>query len=101
MGNPLRSGVLWLLLAIGLVGLVDALIGNVYDLAVLFAGVTALSGIGILADRGRRRTLTLRADLAAPLLDQARRTGEPQDQLIDRAVATYLDALAEPGQTAS
>ena len=35
MGNPLRSSVLWLLLAIGLVGSVDALIGDVVDLAVL------------------------------------------------------------------
>jgi hypothetical protein len=100
MGNRLRSPVLLLLLAIGVVGLVDALIGNAYDLAVLFGATAVLAVAGLTADRGRRRPVRLRADLAAALRDRGLRTGESDDQLLDRAVATYLDALSEPEPTA-
>jgi hypothetical protein len=57
--------------------------------------------VQLLRGLGDRRTVGLRADLAATLVARSRRTGEPLDQLTDRAVATYLDALADPDEAAS
>jgi hypothetical protein len=85
-------------LAVAAVGALDAGIGREWELAVLFGAVAVLGLVLLARTRGRRRATTLRADRAAALADRALRTGEPLDQLTDRAVATYLDALAEPDQ---
>lgn len=88
------------LLVVALVGVLDAAIGPQWDLAVLFGLVAVLTSILLLRGLGDRRTVDLRADLAAELLGRSRRTGEPLDQLTDRAVATYLHALADPDEAA-
>lgn len=83
------------LVAIGSVGLIDALIGEVWDLAVLF-GLVAFTGlVGLVVAFGRRRPVTLRADLASVLVRRSRHTGESLEQVLDRSVATYLEALDE------
>jgi membrane protein implicated in regulation of membrane protease activity len=85
-------------LVVGLVGLLDAAIGRTWDLTVLFAVVAVLASVLLLRGLGDRRTVDLRADLAAALTGRSRRTGEPVDQVVDRAVATYLAALADPDE---
>lgn len=84
------------LVVVGLVGVLDAVIGPAWDLAVLFGLVVVLAGVLLLRGLGDRRPLAVRADLVGALVERSQRTGEPLDQLADRAVATYLDALAEP-----
>lgn len=85
-------------LAVAAVGALDAGIAREWELVALFGLIAALGLALLLRTRGHRRRTTLRADLAADLADRSLRTGEPLDQLTDRAVATYLDALAEPDQ---
>lgn len=88
-------------LVVALVGLLDAVIGPQWDLAVLFALTAVLSLVLLVRGLGDRRPTDLRADLAAALVARSQRTGEPVDQLTDRAVATYLQALAEPDEATS
>lgn len=83
------------MLVVALVGVLDAVVGGTWDLAVLF-GILAVLGLVLVgAALGSRRSMSLRADLAAELRDRALRTGEAQDAVNDRAVATYLDALGD------
>ena len=85
-------------LVVAAVGALDAGIGREWELVGLFGVVALLVLVLLLRTRGHRRQTTLRADLAAALADRSLRTGEPLDQLTDRAVATYLGALSEPDQ---
>ena len=43
--------------------------------------------------RASRRNVTLRPDLAHWLTDRAHATGEPFDDVLDRAVATYQHGM--------
>lgn len=88
------------LVVIGAVGLLDAVIGDVWDLAVLFGAVTAIGVVGLVTRAGRRRPVTLRADLATRLDTRARRSGVPFDQLLDRSVAGQLQSMEDPPSTA-
>lgn len=92
----MSSSVSVLLMLLGAVGVLDAAIGAVWDLAVLFAVVILVGAVGLLMGISRRRSVTLRADLAAALSARTRPAGESFDQVLDRAVATYLHALEEP-----
>ncbi len=85
-------------LVVAAVGALDAGIGREWELVGLFGVVAALASVLLLRTRGRRRVTTLRADLAAALADRSLLTGEPLDQVTDRAVATYLGALVEPDE---
>jgi hypothetical protein len=76
------------------VGLLDAVIGEVWDLAVLFGVVLALAGWSLARLSSGRRPMTLRRDLAARLIHRSRVTGEPIEQMADRAVAIHLDAMS-------
>lgn len=87
----LTTGVV--LVVVGAVGLLDAVIGDAWDLAVLFGAVVLIGAVGVVVASGRRRSVTLRADLASFLAERARRTGEPFDAVLDRSVATYIEAL--------
>lgn len=81
---------------VGAVGLLDASIGRHWDLSLLFGLVAVVGVVGLLAAVGRRRPVTLRSDLATALDDRACRTGEPLEQVLDRAVATYASVLEDP-----
>lgn len=78
------------------VGVVDAAIGRTWDLVALFAVLLALGLLGLGWSLGQRRPVTLRVDHAAALQARSQAAGEPLDQVLDRAVATYLTALADP-----
>lgn len=80
---------------LGVVGAIDSMVGDHWDLLVLFALVLLVGTVVLALSFGPRRQVTLRADLFATLQARALRTGEPLDQLLDRSVATYLDALDE------
>ena len=84
-----------ILVAIGLAGLLDALFGETWDLAVLFGLVALIGLVGVISGFGARRPVTLRADLASRLLERSRLGGESLDQVLDRSVATYLHVLRE------
>lgn len=86
------------IVVVSAVGVLDAAIAPAWDLVVLFVVIGALASILALRGLGERRPTALRADLAAALVARSQRTGEPLDQLTDRAVATYLQALADPDE---
>ena len=78
------------------VGAFDAAIGRTWDLVALFGVLVVLGLAGLGWSLGQRRPVTLRVDHAAALRSRSQATGEPLDQLLDRSVATYLAALADP-----
>jgi hypothetical protein len=96
MGRASRVVLVVILLTAG-VGIVDGALEPSWDLVALFA-VVALLAAGLLVARPRQhhRETTLRDDLALELERRASRSGEPVEQVTDRAVATYLDALSDP-----
>jgi hypothetical protein len=83
------------LILLGGVGAIDSMVGDHWDLLVLFALVLIVGIVVLVMSFGPRRQVSLRADLFSTLQARALRTGEPLDQLLDRSVATYLDALDE------
>lgn len=86
-----------LVLSIGLivvaVGALDSLISKEWDLLVVFL----LSGTVQLAlwlrQSGTRSSVSLRPDLARWLAARSEQSGEPFDDLLDRAVARYKHGL--------
>ena len=86
-----------LLLATGLVilavGLVDAAISAEWDLFVVFAMAIGVVLVVFAREAASRRAVTLRSDLAVWVERRAERSGEPFDDLLDRAVAHYKHAL--------
>lgn len=88
------------LLSIGLVvlavGIVDSLISREWDLLVVFvvAGLIQLSLW--MRQLANRRPVTLRPDLTQWVEQRAQRTGEPFDDMLDRAVAYYKHGLYVP-----
>ena len=83
------------LIVLGAVGSIDSMVGDHWDLLVLFALVLLVGIVVLVLSFGPRRQVSLRADLFSTLQARSLRTGEPLDQLLDRSVATYLDALDE------
>jgi thioesterase domain-containing protein len=77
------------------VGSIDALVGDHWDLLVLFCLVVVIGVVSLLRSFGRRRQVTLREDLFSTLEARGLGTGESLEQLLDRSVATYLEALDE------
>ena len=82
-------------------GTLDAGLDETWDLVALFSVIAVLAVIGLGWSLGRRRPTTLRDDLARRLVARARASGEPPDQALDRAVATYLATLEEPARRPS
>lgn len=71
------------------VAAVDAAVSAEWDLvATAVLGLVLLLG-ALARSWTRRRPATVRADLAGWLADQAHRTGERQEVLVDRALASY------------
>ncbi len=80
-------------LVVSSVGVVDAFIGRDWDLLVVFVLSVILHLILWSRHRAKRIPVTLRPDLARWLEHQSARTGEPYDDLLDRAVAWYHQGL--------
>lgn len=80
-------------LIVSAVGVVDATITREWDLFVLFVLATAIQ-LAIWLRQGAHRTpVTIRPDLAHWIERQAEVTGEPHDDVLDRAIATYKHGL--------
>jgi membrane protein implicated in regulation of membrane protease activity len=86
-----------LLLMLGLaaaaVGAIDAVVGDDADQLAIFVLIGLLLVAVWARQRVSRRNVTLRPDLAHWLDDRAQATGEPFDDVLDRAVATYRHGL--------
>ncbi len=76
------------------IAVIDAALGNNWDLIVVTAVVLVLQ-VAALAKLGRRRLqVPLRADLARWLEDRASVTGESIESIVDRAMAGFAARLA-------
>ena len=80
-------------LVVTAVGAFDALIGREWDLFVVFCLSISLQLMLWLRFRANRVSVTLRPDLAHRIERLAERTGEPPDDVLDRAVAWYHSGL--------
>ncbi len=84
---------LLLALVVVCVGVVAAAVGRQWDLLTVFAGVAALLVAMWVRQRIHRVSVTLRPDLAHWVEDRASTAGEPFDDVLDRAVATYRHGI--------
>ena len=92
--NELGPRVLVLVaVALATVGVIDAAVGRVWDHVVIFAVIVALLVILWLRERLHRVSVTLRPDLAHWLEHRAESSGEPFDDVLDRAVATFKHGI--------
>lgn len=86
-----------LLQSIGLVviavGAADAFISREWDLLMVFLLSAFVQLIVWLQHRGNRLPATVRPDLAHWLEQRSQESGEPLDDLLDRAVAWYKHGL--------
>lgn len=80
-------------LTVTVVGLLDAMIGEDWDLFAVFVLSGLLQFALWMRDRASRTPVTLRPDLAHDLMQHAQRTGEPFESVLDRAVAWYQSGL--------
>jgi hypothetical protein len=86
-------GLLLISLVICAVGLLDAAIGTEWDLLVVI-GLSVVVQLSIWFRQWSSRVpVLLRADLAHQLEEQAERSGEPFDTVLDRAVSWYHHRL--------
>lgn len=86
-----------LLVTVGIVlsgvGVVDASIDGDWDLLVLFALITLVQAAIWIRQGANRITVTVRPDLAHWIERQSHVTGEPHDDVLDRAIATYKSGM--------
>jgi len=75
-------------LAISIVGTAAAMLAGSAGFAVLFAVTGLLAATAMLRPRARR-SVDLRADLAAWLDEVSATTGEPIREVLDRSVSSY------------
>ncbi|MGF1595737.1 MAG: hypothetical protein ACFCVK_02230 [Acidimicrobiales bacterium] len=80
-------------LVITAVGALDAFIGRDFDLLAVFGLSAVVQLTTWLRYRARRVPVTLRPDLAHWLEEEAQRSGEPFDDVLDRAVAWQKHGL--------
>jgi hypothetical protein len=80
-------------LVVTVVGAVDALISSEWDLLSVFAFSGLLQLSIWLQQRGNRVPMTLRPDLSHWLVRQSQESGEPVDDIVDRAVTWYQHGL--------
>lgn len=81
------------------VGVLDAVIGDVWDHVVLFALAGVFGLVLLVGTSRRRRPVLVRGDHAQWLSERAQLTGEDVERIADRALATYRHALdGEPGE---
>lgn len=80
-------------LIVATVGALDAFISREWDLLVVFLLIVAVDLLLWLRLRATRTPVSLRPDLARWVDHQAQRTGEPFDDILDRAVARQRNEL--------
>lgn len=83
-------------LAVVGVGALDGFISREWDLFTVLMLSVALHLVIWARQRAHRVPVGLRADLAEWLEQRAQRNGEPFDDVLDRAVASYRGGLLEP-----
>lgn len=92
--NELGSRLLLVLVAVcASVGIIDAAVSREWDLLAIFVAVTALVMVLWFRQRLHRVSVTLRPDLAHWLEHRAESSGEPFDDVLDRAVATFKHGI--------
>lgn len=92
--TELGSRILLLLaLVCGGVGVVDAAVSREWDLLAIFVVTTALLAAMWVRQRVHRISVSLRPDLAHWLEHRAESAGEPFDDVLDRAVATFKHGI--------
>ena len=96
-GITIRAIVVTTLL-VAAVGGVDAAIGGTYDLVAVFVSIALVQLLLLFRLGGRRRDVTLRADLAVWLRDRASTQAETSEAALDRAVASYRAELLGPSE---
>ena len=80
---------------VALAGFFDAWVIEEPDLVVLFVTILVIGLVLLARTLSKRRSLRVRADLAAWLQQRSDLTGESPEQLADRALATYRLQLGE------
>jgi hypothetical protein len=79
------------------VGAIDAFISGEWDLLTVFLLSALVQVVIWLRQRAHRLPVTLRPDLARWLEDRSAESGEPFDDVLDRAVASYRHGLYRSG----
>lgn len=75
-------------LIVAFAGLVDAVVGEVWDLVAVLSAIAVLLAWHLLVT-ARRHVVALRPDLAHWIHERAVAEGEPAETIASRAVATY------------
>lgn len=83
-------------LIVATVGALDAFISREWDLLVVFLLIVAVNLLLWIRLRAARTPVSLRPDLARWVDHQAQRTGEPFEDILDRAVARHQHELFSP-----
>jgi len=78
---------------LAVVGAFDAFIGGEWDFFVLFVAIGFMLITVWLRHRADRIPTTLRTDLARWLEHQSRMSGEPMEDVMDRALSAYRTGL--------
>jgi hypothetical protein len=81
------------IVAVASAGFIAAVRVDRGGLAVLFAAVALLEVVRGGTRSRRRRSFTLRPDLARWLEDVAATTGEPREEVLDRSVSAYRASM--------
>ena len=101
-GKGLDRILLAIVAVVALFGAVDALIIGEPDLLLLFVVILAMTLILLVRAIQARRAIRLRPDLGRWLRTRGRITGEPANEIADRAMANYRQQLGEgPDQVAA
>lgn len=82
------------------VGAMDAFVGSEWDLLAVFMLSLTLQSMVWLRQRSTRLDVSVRADLVHWMEHESQRTGEPVEDLIDRAVAWHQHGLYPPRSAA-
>ena len=78
---------------IGLVGSLDAFLSQEWDLLAVFMLLLTVQLMLWLRHRAHRTPVTLRPDLTRWVEHHSQRTGEPFDDVLDRAIAEHHHGL--------
>lgn len=78
---------------VAVVGALDAYIGGEWDFFVIFVIIGLLMLVVWLRQRADRVPMSVRSDLAGWLQHRADASGEPIEDIVDRALSTYRMGL--------
>ncbi len=81
------------MIVIAVIGAVDAMVGESWDLAVVLGALVVLAVVLLIRTFGRRPVVAVRADLVRWMAGRAATTGERTEDVADRAIAAYRAGL--------